>query len=511
MEKGSLVRLTIEDMSADGQGIGKADGFAVFVRGALPGDVVMAELTKVKKSYGLARVRELLEPSSARREAFCPYFRQCGGCAYQELAYESQLELKRKQVSDKLRRLGGLADPRVQKTIGMDAGPDAGMKTGLNERGQEKAAGPVQYRNKAVMAVSTGGLVTKKGGIVVPVYEPRVGFFQAKSHEVVDCSSCALQAPPAMAAADALRRFMREDNITSYDERWDKGLMKHMIVRTAFGTGQVMVILVINGRGIPNLEKLVRLLDEAIYALPPETDGPLAGVEFSLESVVINVNKGKTSAVLGEECITVAGAPVITESLGGLSFEISPLSFYQVNPRQMLKLYDKVLEYASLRGEETVLDLYCGVGSIGLFCADQMRRQGGSGRVVGIESVRQAVLDANRNAVINGIVNATYVCGRAEEELPKLADLKAEVAILDPPRAGCRTELLKAVAQAAVPRLIYVSCDAATMARDIRELCALGYIFEEATPVDMFPWTGGIEVVAKLSYEMKGDEHHAEG
>ena len=196
----------------------------------------------------------------------------------------------------------------------------------------------------------------------------------------------------------------------------------------------------------------------------------------------------------------VAGAPVITESLGGLSFEISPLSFYQVNPRQMLKLYDKVLEYASLRGDETVLDLYCGVGSIGLFCAEQMRRQGGSGRVVGIESVRQAVLDANRNAVINGIVNATYICGRAEEELPKLTDLKAEVAILDPPRAGCRPELLKAVAQAAVPRLIYVSCDAATMARDIRELCALGYIFEEATPVDMFPWTGGIEVVAGLTW-----------
>ena len=290
---------------------------------------------------------------------------------------------------------------------------------------------------------------------------------------------------------------MKDDNITSYDERWDKGLMKHMIVRSALGTGQVMVILVINGKGIPNAEKLVQMLDDAIFEIPVYEEGPMAGIEFSLESVVVNINKGKTTKILGDECITIAGAPVIKEQIGDLDFEISPLSFYQVNPVQMVQLYDKVLEYAALKGDETVLDLYCGVGSIGLFCADDMRKKGGNGKVIGIETVKQAVVDANRNAVINGIVNAIYVCGRAEEELPKM-EVSADVAILDPPRSGCAPELLNAVAKAAPKKIVYVSCDPATMARDIKELGALGYEFIEATPVDMFPWTGGIETAALL-------------
>ena len=477
VEKGQIVRLTIEDMSMEGRGIGKADGFAVFVAGTIVGDVIEAEITKVKKNYGFARVVKILEESPARQEAFCSHYGQCGGCVYQEMTYDCQLQLKRKQVADKLMRIGGIDEPEVKETVGM--------------------AYPFHYRNKASMAVSTGGLITKKGGIVQPVHEPRVGFYQAKSHDVVDCSVCPLQAEPAMAAAEALRKFMKDDNITSYDERWDKGLMKHMIVRSALGTGQVMVILVINGKGIPNAEKLVQMLDDAIFEIPVYEDGPMAGIEFSLESVVVNINKGKTTKILGDECITIAGAPVIKEQIGDLDFEISPLSFYQVNPVQMVQLYDKVLEYAALKGDETVLDLYCGVGSIGLFCADDMRKKGGNGKVIGIETVKQAVVDANRNAVINGIVNAIYVCGRAEEELPKM-EVSADVAILDPPRAGCAPELLNAVAKAAPKKIVYVSCDPATMARDIKELGALGYEFIEATPVDMFPWTGGIETAALL-------------
>ena len=489
MEKGQIVQLTIEDMSKEGQGIGKADGFAVFVKNTVVGDVVKAELTKVKKNYGFGRVIERIEDSPARQESFCPYYKQCGGCVYQEMKYENQLELKRKQVVDKLIRLGGIEDPVVQEAMGMEE--------------------PFYYRNKASMPVSTGGLNTKKGGIVEPVHEPRIGFYQAKSHEVVDCDICLLQSEPAMAVARAVRQFMEEDHITSYDPRWEKGLMRHMIVRTAFGTGQVMVILVINGKGIPNAQKLVEMLDDAIFNVPVYEEGPLAGIEFNLASVVVNINKKNTSDILGEECITIAGSPTILEEVGNLNFEISPLSFYQVNPQQMEKLYGKAIEYADLKGGETVLDLYCGVGTIGLFCADKLRKMGNEGRVIGIESVKPAVIDANRNATINGIVNARYICGKAEEELPKMVSgeglkdeslkiTKADVVILDPPRAGCEEELLEAVVKVEPERIVYVSCDAATLARDIKYLVANGYEFVEATPCDMFPWTGHVECVSLL-------------
>lgn len=490
MNKGDIVRLKIEDISHEGQGIGKADGFAVFVKNTVVGDVVDAELTKVKKNYAFGRVAEMVEESQLRQEPLCQYAGQCGGCAFQKMKYEGQLELKRKQIADKLTRLGGIENPQVRETVGM--------------------AEPFRYRNKASMPVSTGGLITKKGGIVEPVHEPRIGFYQAKSHDVVDCSDCMIQSEPAMAAAKALRQFMEEDNITSYDPRWEKGLMRHMIVRTAMGTGQVMVILVINGKGIPNAAKLVQMLDDAIFEVPVYEEGPLAGVEFSLESVVVNINKKNTSDVLGEECITIAGSPTIVEKVGDLEFEISPLSFYQVNPEQMEKLYGKVVEYADLKGGETVLDLYCGVGSIGLFLADDMRKKDdGAGRVIGIESVKPAVIDANRNAVINGIVNTRYVCGKAEEELPKMVSgeglkdeslrvTRADVVVLDPPRAGCDEGLLEAVCQVAPEKIVYVSCDPATLARDIKFLGAKGYQFVEATPVDMFPWTGHVEVVTCL-------------
>ena len=468
----------------------------------------------------------------------------CGGCVYSQLSYEAQLALKEKQVREKLVRLGGLTDPVIMPIIGMG--------------GEDVNEVPFRYRNKASMPVSTGGLITQKGGIVKPVHEPRVGFYRPKSHDVVDCEDCLLQSEPAMAAAAALRKFMEEDHITSYDPRWEKGLMRHMIVRTAAGTGEIMVILVINGKAIPNAPKLVEMLDEAIYNVPVYEDGPLAGVEFNLESVIVNINKSKNleGQILGEECITIAGKPTITEEVGGLSFEISPLSFYQVNREQMVRLYDKALEYASLKGDETVLDLYCGVGTIGLFAAAEMNRRTAElnaaaasgqaaenaalgqaaadkspGRVIGIESVKGAVLDANRNATINGIVNARYVCGKAEEELPKMVRTKAQeeqavrevvkkrgeeaakqellkdealrimhadVVILDPPRAGCEQPLLEAVVKAAPERIVYVSCDPATLARDIKWLGEHGYEFREATPCDMFPWTGHVETVCLL-------------
>ena len=513
MEKEKIVELKIEDMSAEGRGIGKIydgeRGFAVFVEDAVLGDLVRAKLTKVKKNYAFAQVTEVLELSPDRRESFCEYSGLCGGCVYSKLSYEAQLALKEKQVREKLTRLGGLAEPVIMPIMGMAEGEFIGS--------------PFRYRNKASMPVSTGGLITEKGGIIKPVHEPRVGFYRPKSHEVVNCEDCLLQSAPAMAAAKALRKFMEEDHIASYDPRWGKGLMRHLIVRTAAGTGEVMVILVINGKAIPNAQKLVEILDEEIYNVPVYEDGAFAGIEFNLESVIMNINKSKNleGQILGEECITIAGKPTITEEVGGLCFEISPLSFYQVNREQMVRLYGKALEYASLKGDETVLDLYCGVGTIGLFAAAEMNRKAckaaeagkpmQQGRVIGIESVRGAVLDANRNATINGIVNARYVFGKAEEELPKMVSpdeiLKdealrvthADVAILDPPRAGCEEPLLEAVVKAAPERIVYVSCDPATLARDIKYLTARGYEFREATPCDMFPWTGSVETVCLLS------------
>lgn len=477
---------------------------AVFVKGAVVGDTVIAELTRVKKNYAFARLAEIVEPSEYRREALCSYSGQsagkCGGCPYGEITYDGQLKLKEKQVKDKLTRLGGLAEPVIRPIIGMEE--------------------PFRYRNKATMPVWTGGIITRKGGVIENLGEPAVGFYRAKSHEVVDCDDCLIQSEPAMAAAEALREFMESDNITAYDPKWEKGLLRHLVVKTAKGTGEVMVVLIANGKGIPNAAKLVEMLDDAIYALPRREDG----TQYSLESVVVNVNKGKNGSlpgsIFGEECITIAGKHVIREEVGGLVFEISPLSFYQVNPVQMEQLYAKAMDYAGLKGGETVLDLYCGVGTIGLFAARRMEEaymaaHGGEldyekvGRVIGIESIKGAVLDANRNAVINRIVNARYVCGKAEEELPRLMggeDLQdeglkvdhADVVFLDPPRSGCDEKLLDAVANLAPEKIVYISCDPATLARDVKYLGEKGYRFVEGTPVDMFPWSEHTEVAGLL-------------
>lgn len=495
-------------MTAEGQGVGKTDeGMAVFVRGALPGDVVTAELTKVKKRYAFGRLLFMEEPSIDRTDGFCTY-EDCGGCPYGKLTYEKQLALKENHVRETLARLGGVAEPEVRDIVGMET--------------------PYHYRNKASMPVSTGGIITRKGGVVENIGDPAVGFYRAKSHDVIDCGTCGLQSPAAMMAAEALRRFMDEDNITGYDPKWDKGLMRHLVVRTAFGTGEVMVILVINGKGIPNVAKLIEYLDDAVASVPESEGGP-----FSLESVYINVNRGKTSEIYGDRTENIAGKRTIDESIGNMRFEISPMSFYQVNPWQMEELYSKAAEYAGLKGGETVLDIYCGAGTIGLWLLEDLKKKDALGdtEVIGIESVKSAVLDANRNAVINDMVNARYVCGRAEEELTKLLckDDKsakagqekeagqdsetsddvglhvdhADVVILDPPRSGCDASVLEAVAKARPERIVYVSCDPATLARDVKILGEAGYDFKEATPVDMFPWTGHVECVVLMSKVQK--------
>ena len=489
MEKNQIIELRIDDMLEDGRAFGRYDGCAVFISGgcrlqsggraagAVPGDMVRAKITKTKKSSAEANLQEITEESPDRTEAECTYCGKCGGCAMQELTYEAQKRIKRNQVRAKLERLGGLSDPEVNEIIGGDT-----LK---------------YYRNKAVFAVGPHG---------------EVGFRRGKSHVVLDVEDCLLQTDAAMVCADALRHFLRVSGVKCITQ---------MTVRTAFGTGEVMAVLESDKKEIPQIELLTELLDDAVYSLSAEEDsGSASDQKFSLESVAV-IHKGKCRIIAGKPTVT---EEVITDDGRSLQFEISPQSFYQVNPEQMEKLYDKAAEYADLHGGETVLDLYCGAGTIGLWLLEDLKKRDLEAfertRVIGIESVKPAVLDANRNSVINNVVNTRYICGKAEEELPGMMGLaklykwnevnerverepeirigKVDVAVLDPPRAGCEEVLLDAVVKAEPERIVYVSCDPGTLARDVKYLTAHGYDFIEATPVDQFPWTTHIEVVAKI-------------
>ncbi len=472
MKKGDTEQLYITDITAHGMGVGHSkDGAAVFVRGALPGDTVIAECYRAKKKFSEAEAVEIVEPSPDRTVSFCG-LRDCGGCQYCELAYEKQLEIKRRQIVQDLRRIGGLDDSDVDQTIGMDE--------------------PFFYRNKVTFQVGWKDDNT-----------PLVGFYRAGSHDIVDCPVCRIQAPPAAAAASSLRTFMLQEHISCFDSRTRKGLLKDMIVRSCFATGEVMAVLEINGTSIPGADGLIDMIDAQIRRLEDKY------VVWSLESVYIVNDKGVP--------VLIAGKKTVDEVLGGVKFEISPLSFYQTNPVQTVRLYEKVFEYAGLSAGDSVLDLYCGVGSIGLFLEDRMDDKIS---VLGIESNKSAVLDANRNAVINGVINARYLCGAAEDVLTEIAAgaggfdqpeegssewfaksvaSSAGVAVLDPPRAGCEEKLLSAVCGISPERIVYVSCDPATLARDIKYLTANGYEFIKAAPVDMFPHTGHVECIVLMS------------
>ncbi|NLV69798.1 MAG: 23S rRNA (uracil(1939)-C(5))-methyltransferase RlmD [Clostridiales bacterium] len=440
MNRGDQVRIQIQNIGTEGQGIGRVDGMVVFVPGTFPGDEAEIRITEMKKNYATGSLDALITPSPDRTVSQCPHTAACGGCKFQALSYPAQLAHKEIRVREALRRIGEIPEPKVL--------PIAGM------------ADPCEYRNKAQF----------------PVSGDQIGYYREKSHQIVPIESCMLQAPPAVALAKAFRSFLKDH---------PKNIYRHLVVRTAL-TGEVMAVLVANKNDVSRLEELAGRLDDAVTA------------PYSLESLILNVNKKADVRVLGPECITLAGKPAIRDILktghGQLSVEVSPLSFYQVNPSQMSVLYDKVYEYADLKGTETVLDLYCGVGSIGLSLA------GKADRVIGVESIRTAVLDANRNAVLNGIVNAEFIWGKAEEILDKrLTGLRADLVILDPPRQGCATELLDSVAALAPEKVIYVSCNPATLARDVKRLGEKGYRFAEAQPVDMFPWTGHVECVTLMS------------
>ena len=505
--EGQTVELEITDMTDDGKGLGRLSGLAIFVAGAVPGDKVSTRITRLKKRYALAETITLLEASAVRVQPPCPYYKDCGGCSMLELSYDEQLRIKRKNIITKLERIGALEDPTVREVVGAvdTIGADGGQAGQIGRPGKSEETGQLEqiesaggadseafesmlrYRNKAEFAVA----MTSAG--------PLVGFNKRGSNKIVDCTDCLLQKRTTMAAANAVREILKDKLLTVYDARHGKGFLRGFTIKVCEGTGEMMLIFTGTSKQLPNAEKVIYTISDAIDAISTDEE------PYFLQSVVIEVNKAKDIREPAAAYEVVAGSNTITDITDdGMKFEISAPAFYQVNTKQMSKLYAKVREYACLKGGETIFDLYCGIGTIGLSMATQ------AGMIIGIESVKNAVIDANRNAVINGIVNARYYTGRAEHVMPRLLDKEdklfvdyidenaPKIAILDPPRAGCDEALLRAVASCEVDKIVYVSCNPGTLARDIKLLGELGYEFVEATPVDMFVATMHVECIALI-------------
>lgn len=456
--KNDLVTLEIEDCGIDGEGIGKADGFTVFVKDAVIGDTVTAKIIKAKKNYGYGRLMEVLKPSPYRVEPKCEFARQCGGCQLQALSYDQQLVFKTNKVKGHLERIGGFTDIPMEPIIGMDE--------------------LFHYRNKAQFPVGRN----KEGKIVT-------GFYAGRTHNIIENRDCALGVAENKEVLDRVIAHMEKYGIEPYNEATGKGLVRHVLIRYGYFTKEVMVCLILNGNKIPKEELLVKSLCE----IPGMT------------SITINVNKKHSNVILGEEIRLLWGQEYITDRIGDISYQISPLSFYQVNPMQTQKLYAKALEYADLHGEETVWDLYCGIGTISLFLAQKAKF------VRGVEIVPAAIENAKENAKLNGLENTEFFVGKAEEVLPreyKKNGVYADVIVVDPPRKGCDETLLETMIEMNPDRIVYVSCDSATLARDLKYLCERGYELRKVCPVDQFGMTVHVETVCLLS--KLNVKHHIE-
>ncbi|MDE5670580.1 MAG: 23S rRNA (uracil(1939)-C(5))-methyltransferase RlmD [Eubacterium sp.] len=449
LKKNDKIELYIDAVTSEGSGIGRYNGFAVFVRATVPGDKIIAHIIKVSKNYAIGIIDELSEPSAQRIKSDCPVSEKCGGCSFRDMTYAEELKYKLERVQDAISRIGHI-DFKVEKIIGADE---------INH-----------YRNKAQYPV-----YIENGKLAA-------GFYAYKSHRIVPCCDCLLQPDEFEKGIKAFEKWVKKNNVTSFDERTGKGLLRHIYFRKAFGTGDMMVCAVINGKDIPDKDYLVSELQSAFE---------------NLKSVVININKEKTNVILGNQTRTIWGSDNITDVLLGKKFVISPQSFYQVNHNQCEKLYSLVAEYADLHSIETVVDMYCGAGTIGLTLADQCKH------LVGIEIVPSAIENAKENARINDIHNADFICADAfdgAKEMEKKG-LKADLVIVDPPRKGCQKELFDVIENMGAKRIVYVSCDSATLARDLAILKDKGYILKNLTAVDMFPRTPHVECVAKIVKE----------
>ena len=450
--KNDIVQVTIEDIGVTGEGIGKIDGYTLFVKDTVIGDVVEVKIMKAKKNYGYARLMNIITPSKDRVTPECNIARQCGGCQLQAMSYAAQLKYKQKLVSDNLQRIGGLTegvDYEMCDILGMDT--------------------PFRYRNKAQFPIGRD----KNGKIIA-------GFYAGRTHSIIANTDCLLGAEENEAILNEVISWMEVCKVEPYDEKTGKGLVRHVLIRKGFTTKELMVCLVINGRKIPQVEKLVDRLQK---------------IE-GMTAIMANVNTEQTNVILGKEIQPIWGQDYIEDYIGNVKYRISPLSFYQVNPVQTEKLYGKALEYAELTGKETVWDLYCGIGTISLFLAQKAKQ------VYGVEIVPPAIEDAKDNARRNGIQNAEFYVGKAEEILPhkyETENVKADVIVVDPPRKGCDEALLETIVKMQPERVVYVSCDSATLARDLKYLTANGYKAERLATVDMFPMTVHVESVVLLT------------
>jgi len=441
--KNQDIQLNIEGYTAEGNGVGHYDGQAVFVSGAAKGDIIIAHIIKAKKTYAIGIIKQILKKSDDRIDVDCTHFRSCGGCVFRHISYEAEKQLKRQKVVDAFQRLAHMDVP-VRDIVTCET---------------------QRYRNKAQYPVGMEKVVV-------------AGFYAQKSHRIINSSDCVLQPKEFAIIVDIVKDWMREFGITAYDSVNNTGLVRHIYIRKAFETGQIMVCLVINGDELPKAQELV---DDLL-----RIDG--------LKSVVINTNKEKTNVILGRDWKTLWGSDYIEDILCGVKIRLSPLSFYQVNHDCAELLYEKASEYVGATGNETVLDLYCGAGTIGLSMAKKVKK------IIGIEIIPEAIEDAKMNAKNNNIENCEFYCGDAKDAVKILKEqgIEPDAVILDPPRKGCDREVLKYVAEMKPKKIVYVSCDVSTQARDCSILKELGYETKEVTPVDMFPRTAHTESVALL-------------
>ena len=454
LAKNQCFEMTCDAFGQDAQGVCRHEGMAVFVPGLLPGERALVRIVKPEKRYAFGRVEKLLEKSPSRAEPFCPIYKRCGGCVCQHMTYEASLAFKRQQVQDLLQRVGGLS---------IEVPPVWGM------------AHPFGYRNKGAYPVAqTDGA-------------PACGFFAPRSHDLVPLpeNGCAIQGEDSAKATQAVLNWMRENSVPAYDEQTGRGLVRHIMTRSTT-SGELMVVVVVTRADIPKASRLIELLRAAVPGLC---------------SVCLSVNSRRTNVILGTDIRVLWGKAAMEDTLCGLRFSVSPLSFFQVNPQQTERLYGLALEYAGLTGAETVVDAYCGAGTISLLLAQKAKK------VIGIEIVPEAIQNANENAARNGIANAEFHVGATEELLPKLVEngLRPDVIVLDPPRKGCDPAVLQAIIAAAPKRVVYVSCGAPTLARDAKLLTEGGYAAERVQCVDMFCWTGAVETVMSLVQQNPDD------
>lgn len=448
VEKNKEYIIKIENSGHQGEGVGKIDNFTVFVEGALKDETVKVKLIKVNKNYGVGKLIEVLSSSESRTEPVCSTYKRCGGCNLQHSTYEAQLSFKTERVRDVIKRIGKLEDVKIHNTIGMET--------------------PYNYRNKVQLPVGKN----KDSEIVVGFYAPR-------SHDIINMECCYIQDEVGDKVIKVVKEWMKKFNIETYDEKTNSGIVRHIMIRKGFKTEEVMVVVVTNGNSIPYSEELVSMLKDNIQGI---------------DSIIQNINNKQTNVILGQKCKTLYGKDTITDFIGEFKFNISPLSFFQVNSIQTEVLYNKALEYADLQGDEIVFDAYCGTGTISLFLSQNAKK------VYGVEIIPQAIQNAIKNAEENNVTNTEFIVGEAENEIPKLIEkgIKADVVVVDPPRKGCEESLLHSIAKMSPKKIVYVSCDPATLARDLNILQQLGYKTLEIQPVDMFPQTAHVETVVKL-------------